>query len=97
MRSAASVRARLLNVSKQTGENFQALLTRFAIKRFLYRLGLSEQRDHFVLKGAILFVAWQGTLHRPTKDLDFLGFGSSTLEDVAQRVLEIASVAGTTV
>ena len=94
MNSPASVRARLLNVSKQSGEDFQAILTRYAIERFLYRLGASEQRESFILKGAMLFVAWQGNLHRPTKDLDLLGFGSSSVEDVARRIREIAATSG---
>ncbi|HZT38475.1 MAG TPA: hypothetical protein VFA28_11290 [Bryobacteraceae bacterium] len=51
MNSPASVRARLLNLSKQTGEDFQALLNRYAIERFLYRLGTGDQSDDFVLKG----------------------------------------------
>ena len=50
MNSPASIRARLLNVSKQSGEDFQAILTRYAIERFLYRLGTSRQRDSFILK-----------------------------------------------
>lgn len=89
MNSPASVRARLSKVSKQSGEDFQAVLTRFAIERFLYRLGQSSQRDNFVLKGAMLFVAWEGNLHRPTKDLDLLGFGPPSPEDVARRIREI--------
>jgi hypothetical protein len=92
--SPASIRARLLNVSKQSGEDFQAILTRYAIERFLYRLGASEQRESFILKGAMLFIAWQGNLHRPTKDLDLLGFGSSSVEDVARRIREIAAMPG---
>ncbi len=94
MNSPASIRARLLNVSKQSGEDFQAILTRYAIERFLYRLGASGQRDAFILKGAMLFVAWQGNLHRPTKDLDLLGFGSPSAEDVALRIREIARMPG---
>ena len=94
MNSPASIRARLLNVSKQAGEDFQAILTRYAIERFLYRLGASEQRESFILKGAMLFVAWQGNLHRRTKDLDLLGFGSSSVEDVARRIREIAATSG---
>jgi hypothetical protein len=94
MNSPASIRARLLNVSKQSGEDFQAILTRYSIERFLYRLGVSEQRDAFILKGAMLFVAWQGNLHRPTKDLDLLGFGSPSVVDVAHRIREIARVPG---
>jgi predicted nucleotidyltransferase component of viral defense system len=92
MNSAASVRARLLNLSKQTGEDFQALLNRYAIERFLYRLGASDQAEEFILKGAMLFVAWQGNLHRPTKDLDLLGFGDSAPGAVAQRIRSVASV-----
>lgn len=90
MNSAASIRARLLNVSKQTGEDFQTLLNRYAIERFLYRLGVSDQSENFVLKGAMLFAAWQGNLHRPTKDLDLLGFGDSTPDAVADRIRWIA-------
>ena len=34
---AASVRARLLNISKSEGSNFNQLLVRYALERFLYR------------------------------------------------------------
>ncbi len=51
-------------------------------ERFLYRLGASDYRDRFVLKGATLFTLWTGRLHRPTRDLDLLGAGSSEIEDV---------------
>jgi hypothetical protein len=40
MNSPTSVRARLLNASRQSGEDFQSVLTRYAIERFLYRLGM---------------------------------------------------------
>ena len=36
---AESVHRRLLNRSRQTGEDFQFLLQRYAAERFLYRLG----------------------------------------------------------
>ena len=75
MNTAASVRARLLNASKKSGEAFQSLLVRYAIERFLYRLGKSSHQNSFVLIGAMLFVAWGGRQHRPTKDLDLLGLG----------------------
>jgi hypothetical protein len=88
----ASIRTRLLNVVRQSGEDFQALLTRYAIERFLFRLGESGQRDTFVLKGAMLFVAWEGSLYRPAKDLDLLGFGPPSVEDVAARIREIAEI-----
>ena len=34
----ASVRARLLRISKEKGQNFDLILTRYAIERLLYRL-----------------------------------------------------------
>ena len=38
---AASVRDRLLKLSRERGEDFQLLLTRYSIERLLYRLGCS--------------------------------------------------------
>jgi predicted nucleotidyltransferase component of viral defense system len=77
---AHSVHQRLLNMSRSTGEDFQLLLTRYAVERLLYRLGESEHAPEFVLKGAMLFALWTGHLHRPTRDLDLLGFGDPDAE-----------------
>jgi predicted nucleotidyltransferase component of viral defense system len=90
--SAASIRARLLSLSKEKGEDYQRVLGRFAIERFLYRLGVSTYRDRFVLKGATLFTLWTGETHRPTKDLDLLGWGSSAIADVEQVFRAICEV-----
>ncbi len=51
---AASVAARLLNRARETGDDYQTLLTTFCLDRFLFRLGRSTLRDRFVLKGAML-------------------------------------------
>ena len=40
------------------------------------RLSRSAHRDRFVLKGAMLMAAWFDDPHRPTQDLDLLGFGN---------------------
>jgi predicted nucleotidyltransferase component of viral defense system len=76
---AASVRQKLLNISKQNGETFDLVLTRYALERILYRLGKSQYHNQFLLKGAMLFAIWGGAAHRPTRDIDLLGFGSSEL------------------
>jgi len=81
--AAASVKQRLLNIGKKTGEDFQLLLTRYAIERLLFRLGSSEHQNSFVLKGAMLFALWTGEMHRPTRDVDFLGFGENSDERLA--------------
>ncbi len=80
--TAASIRARLLALAQSKGEDYQRVLGRYAVERFLYRLGRSPYRDKFALKGATLFTLWTGHTHRPTKDLDLLGRGSSA--DIAK-------------
>ena len=76
----ASVKQRLLNVGKKSGEDFQLLLTRYAIERLLFRLAASEHANSFVLKGAMLFALWTGEMHRPTRDVDLLGYGENSDE-----------------
>ena len=72
----ASVRARLLNLAKQRGEDLDLVLKRYGIERLLFRLSQSTHKDAFILKGAMLFELWMGRAHRTTKDLDLLGSGS---------------------
>ncbi len=90
---AASVRARLLNHSRENGEDFQFILLRYAAERFLYRLGESGHRDRYVLKGAMLFALWGGSIYRPTRDLDFTGYGSDATENVLAALRDICTVA----
>jgi predicted nucleotidyltransferase component of viral defense system len=89
---AASIRARLLALAQSKGEDYQRILGRFAIERFLYRLGRSPYRDIFAIKGATLFTLWTGHTHRPTKDLDLLGRGSSAISEVEQTIRAICGV-----
>lgn len=79
---AASVRARLLNRSGESGEDPQDLFIRYALERFLYRLSESGHCASFLLKGATLFAVWEADPHRPTRDIDLLGFG----DDLAERL-----------
>jgi hypothetical protein len=89
---AASVRARLLNIAKAQGVDFNQVLVRYTLERFLYRLSQSPHADSFILKGALLFALWYDMPHRPTRDADLLGFGPSHLKSIAQTFREIASV-----
>lgn len=81
---AASVRARLTEFARKHAEELQAILTRYAIERFLYRLSVSTHAESFVLKGAMLFQLWTTEPHRATKDVDLLGTGESSLERLAE-------------
>lgn len=82
---AASIRARLLNLARRSGQPFDVLLTRFVLERLLYRLGRSRHADRFVLKGAMLLTTWLPETTRGTRDLDLLAFGDSS----EQRILGI--------
>ena len=64
----ASVRARLLRLARERGEDFQLLVTRYANERLLYRLAVSSHASRFVLKGTALFTLWTGKPHRATRD-----------------------------
>jgi hypothetical protein len=90
--TAASIRARLLALAQSKGEDYQRVLGRYAVERFLYRLGQSPYRDKFALKGATLFTLWTGHIHRPTKDLDLLGLGSSAIEEVETTIRTICEI-----
>jgi len=50
----ASVRARLLNISRERNQTFQLVLTYYVLERLLYRLSQTKHRDRFILKGAML-------------------------------------------
>ncbi len=79
---AASVAARLLNRARQTGDDHQTLLTSYCLERFLYRLGASDRRDRFVLKGAMLLRLWSDQPYRATRDLDLLRRGDGAFEAI---------------
>lgn len=87
----ASVRARLLALSKVSGQPFDVLLTRFALERLLYRLSKSQHGERFVLKGAMLLMTWLDDPHRPTRDLDLLGFGDPDPEGLLAIFREVMS------
>jgi len=85
---AESIRQRLRNELRARGEDVTLGLPRYAVERFLFRLGRSRHRERFVLKGATLFAIW-GTAYRPTRDIDFTGYGSSEQADVIRDIREI--------
>lgn len=92
---AHSVKARLLQRAREDGEDFNSLLVRYVLERLLHRLGASEHAGEFVLKGALLFVAWSARPHRATKDLDLLGSGSpepGRLAGIFREICQISTV-----
>ncbi|MBM3548875.1 MAG: nucleotidyl transferase AbiEii/AbiGii toxin family protein [Alphaproteobacteria bacterium] len=92
--AASSIRARLFAHAKANGDDFQRVLTRYAIERLLFRLGQTEAAETYVLKGAMLFVTWPKHVFRPTGDLDLLGHGDpepDALTELFTRICQVES------
>ncbi|KZC15890.1 hypothetical protein RHOFW510R12_00025 [Rhodanobacter sp. FW510-R12] len=89
---AASIRAKLLAHAKQHGDDYQRVLTRYAIERLLFRLSQTEAVEHYVLKGAMLFVTWPEHVYRPTGDLDLLGQGNPDPGAIAELFAGICQI-----
>jgi hypothetical protein len=87
---AASLAARLLNQAKATGDDYQTLLTTYCLERFLYRLGVSDCREQFVLKGAMLLRLWSDRPYRATRDLDLLRRGDGRFDAIRADLQAIA-------
>jgi Nucleotidyl transferase AbiEii toxin, Type IV TA system len=89
---AASIRQRLLNRAREEQQEFQLVLTRYALERLIFRLSLSSYAEKFVLKGALLFYVWNPTAgaYRPTRDVDFLMRGENSVEILQKIFREIA-------
>jgi predicted nucleotidyltransferase component of viral defense system len=67
-------------------------LKQYLIQRLLYRLSISDYQEQFLLKGAMLFLIWTGDLHRPTKDIDLLGFGKNDVDVLEKDFKAICAV-----
>jgi predicted nucleotidyltransferase component of viral defense system len=87
-----SIRQRLENHARKSGQDIQRTLVRYALERLLYRLSISDHRDRFILKGAMLFSVWDGAPFRATGDLDLLGNGPNTEEALAKVFREICAI-----
>ena len=76
---AASVQAKLLQLSRNSKLSLQDLLERYCTERLLYRLSRSQYQSRFVLKGAMMLIVWgEGSSERVTRDTDLLGFGDNS-------------------
>lgn len=84
-----SVKQRLLNISHRDGEPFNSLLIRYGVERLLYRLTRTPHAKDFVLKGATLFAVWTGKPHRPTQDVDLLGYGPPDVDRLIEVFREV--------
>jgi hypothetical protein len=90
---ARSVQVRLARHAKGIGVDPNLVLTRYGVERFLYRLSRSPHAERFVLKGALLLLAWLGETLRPTRDADLLGSGDLADDELLSIFREVCGVA----
>jgi len=86
---SASILSLLRNQSDELNRPFAEVLQYYAMERFLYRLSKTKYADKFILKGGLLFYAWNLSLRRPTRDIDFRGYVSSSRETLIKIMKDV--------
>lgn len=89
---AASIRARLKQRADATQQDFNLTLTHYGLERLLYRLSISTHAANYLLKGALLFSLWYDQPHRPTRDVDLLGYGADDIDTAVSAFREICQI-----
>jgi hypothetical protein len=89
---AASVRQRLLNLSREEGRVFDVVLVTYGLERLIYRLSVSEYRNSFILKGGMLVTLWTADEKRFTRDADFLGHGELSEDHLMAVFTEVMNI-----
>jgi len=88
-----SIRARIRNLSKQTGIKPTVLYNRYLLERFICRIAVSEHKEKIIIKGGLLISAIAGVDMRATKDLDATIMGnalkSSDFENIAHDIIRV--------
>ncbi len=91
--SGKSVKERLLNQAKAEHYNPQMMISRYMQERLLYRLSISNYREHFILKGGALLYAHDRFEARPTLDIDFMATHiNNDTENIKRIIKEICTV-----
>jgi predicted nucleotidyltransferase component of viral defense system len=89
---SASILARLRNQSQKLERPFAEVLQYYAMERFLYRLSKTNYADKFILKGGLMFYVWDLPLRRPTRDIDFRGYVSSSSKALLKIINDVIAV-----
>jgi hypothetical protein len=89
---AASVRERLLNISKTDVRPFQEVVQYYSMEWFLYRLSQSQHANRFVLKGALMLHVWKTPGYRSTMDVDLLGRTDNDMSVLISNMVDALSI-----
>ena len=89
----ASIKDRLRNKAKETNRPLTEVLQYYGMERFIYRFSRSKYADKFVLKGALLFTAWQVPERRTTLDIDFLARYDNQITSIEAVMRDVCDIA----
>ncbi len=89
----ASVRARLQNIAKETSRPFAEILQYYGMERLLYRFSKSPYAAGFILKGALMFTAWDIPQRRTTLDIDFSARFDNQINSIEKVIKDICKIA----
>lgn len=89
---SASVSHRLLNLTRQSGEDYQYDLMRYGLERMMFRFSQSDYARQFVVKGAMLLRVWTSEQYRSTKDLDLLAILDVSPEKLTEIFQEVCTL-----
>lgn len=93
MSTANAISMKLLMYSRKYKVNHQMILIRFFHERLLFRVSVSEFKNHLLLKGGNLLYSIQGNTARPTVDIDFSGNKiSNDIEEIKKMFLQILAI-----
>lgn len=70
MKNPMQLKAKIKNISKETGISAQLVLQNYMLERLLERISLSEYKENFILKGGFLIASIVGLNTRATMDMD---------------------------
>lgn len=88
-----SVKDRLKNLARSSGRDYNFVSIQYMHERFLARLEQSDYNGQFILKGALLLLAYDISRVRPTKDIDFLGNHlSNQSDDIELAIRQISEI-----
>ncbi len=88
-----SIKDRLKNLARSSGRDYNFVCIQYMHERFLARLEQSDYKERFILKGALLLLAYDVSRVRPTKDIDFLGTHlSNQSDDIESAIRQITEI-----
>lgn len=81
-----------LNQQRDKKNDLRKLISLYVREGLVARFSQSDLGQKYILKGASVFQILAGTAHRTTKDIDFLGYGSSDEASLAKEFGEIIDI-----